>query len=146
MLPGDFICKLRKLNRKLRIYCLDDKTKPAGLYYVERSEYVPVCSVDKNEIPKHAIANEQNKIIKSGWQRTLRVLIQKRLTTKREAEKVFGPLDSCKVVRHKTTDEVERIKELHDQKRYYGEVDANGQPIFNNNEVLDMKAELDLRR
>ena len=146
MLSGDFIRKLKKLNRNLRIWCGNDDSKPAGLYYVDNNEYIPVCSIDKNEIPRYTIANEHNKIIKSGWQRTIRILIHHGLTTRKEAEKVFGPLDSCKVVIHKESDEVDRIKELENKKRYYGEIDHNGQPIFNRNDVFDMQAELNLRR
>ncbi len=145
MLSGDFGRKLRKLNKHLRIYYSNNETKPAGLYYLEQGEYIPVCGIDKNDIPRHAIANEQNKIIKSGWQRTLRVLIDKGLATRRAVEKIFGPLDRCKVVIHKETAEVTRIKDLTDNKLYYGEIDHNGQPIFNRNEVLDMQAELSRR-
>ncbi len=146
MLAGDFARKLKQLNNRLNIYCLDDDNKPAGLFYVKKGEYIPICSVDKNEIPKHAVANEQNKILKSGWQRTLKILIMRKLVSKHEAERVFEPLDRCKVKIYKEEDSVARVDELYDKKRYQGKVDHNGQPIFNSTDILNMKAELDLRR
>ncbi len=63
-----------------------------------------------------------------------------------EAERVFEPLDRCKVKIYKEEDSVARVDELYDKKRYQGKVDHNGQPIFNSTDILNMKAELDLRR
>jgi hypothetical protein len=144
MIPGDFLRKLRTLNRNLRIYCGNDDSKPATLYHVYEGEFTSICSVDKNFIPRYAIADERNRILKSGWQRTLRVLIQKGFTTKREAEKVFGSMDRRKVKVYKTEEENDRVNDIHQRKLYHGEIDKNGQPIFSRNEVLDMKAELDM--
>ena len=146
MIPGDFARKLQKLNKNLRIYCGNDDTKPATLFHLENGEFTSICSVDKNFVPRYSIADETNKILKSGWQRTLRVLIHKGFTTKKEAENVFGPIDRRKVKVYKTDEENERVEEMHKKKIYYGEVDKNGVPIFNKTEVLDMKAELEMAR
>ncbi len=145
MLPGEFIRKLQKLNRKLKVCCTNDDTKPAGLYYVDKDGYIPICSVDKNEIPRWTIANEKNKILKSGWQRTIRILVEKKFTTFKAAEKQFGPLDRCRVKIYKTEEGNNRIQDLEQKKFYYGDVDHNGQPVFSRNEVLDMKEELSRR-
>lgn len=146
MLSGEFNRKLKKLNRKLRIWCSDDDTKPAGLFYVSNGEYVPVCSVDKSIVPRHTIATAKNKIIKAGWQRTLRVLIQMRLIDKKQAIEEFGPMDRKRVTIYEPNETNDRIEDLTNSKYYHGTVDHNGQPIFTRNEILDMKEELSRRK
>lgn len=90
MEPGVFYRKLRQLNPNLKIWCGNDDTKPAGLYYVKQDEYTEICGVDKQEVPEHTVLGDKNKIVKSGWRRTLRVLIKAKLIDQNKAEKVFN--------------------------------------------------------
>src|SRR5579864_491664 len=90
MLSGEFERNLRKLNPKLRIYCGDNKDKPASLYYIVNGEEITICGVDKNYIPKDVIYDKQGHIVKSGYNRVLKILIKDKLTTKKRAEYIFG--------------------------------------------------------
>lgn len=90
MEPGTFYRKLRSLNPQLKIWCKDDDSKPAGLYYVKQNEYKEICGVDKGDVPERMIYNLNGTIHKAGWRRTLKILIKKGLVDKRKAEKVFN--------------------------------------------------------
>lgn len=97
MLSGEFERKLRRLNRDLKIYCGDDKTKPAGIYRFKHSQYDDltrgydlVCGVDKNWVGEHAEWRSDGRLARSGWRRVLRILIQQRLIDRRDAEHVFN--------------------------------------------------------
>ena len=90
MLSGEFLRKIKKLNNQLNIFCKDDDTKPAGLFHVVNGEFTEICGVDKNWIPERTIFNSNGTIFKSGWRRTLKILITKRLIDRWEAEKVFN--------------------------------------------------------
>lgn len=89
MEPGVFARKLRYLNPKLKVYCGNDDSRPAGLYYVKAGEYTEVCSVDKQEVPKYIQFDSIGRITKGGWLRTIRLLVGKKLVNRREAEKSF---------------------------------------------------------
>lgn len=91
MLSGDFERKLRKLNRKLRVYCGNDDRFAAGIFVVSKSgEYTEVCAADKNFVPEYAEYNYDGRIKKSGWRRTLKILISNGLVKKEAAQKEFG--------------------------------------------------------
>lgn len=91
MEPGVVQRKLYKLSKgRVRIYCGDDKTKPAGVYYVQNGEYIEICSIDKNMVPEHVERRLDGSIRKGGWRRVLRILIQRKLIDRREAERSFG--------------------------------------------------------
>jgi hypothetical protein len=90
MMASDFQQKLRKLNRKLHIYCGDDVTKPAGIYFVENGEYMDVCGIDKNWVPEYQERYADGRIKKGGWRRALRILIKRRLVDRFHAERVFS--------------------------------------------------------
>jgi hypothetical protein len=89
MLSGDFERKLRILNRELRIFCGNDDSKPAGIYHVVRGEYTEICGCDKNWLPEYVQYNEDGSIRRGGWRRVLKILINKDLIDRKEAEKVF---------------------------------------------------------
>lgn len=78
------------MNPQLKIWCGNDDTKPAGLYYVKQGEYTEICGVDKGDIPERMIYNPNGTIKKSGWRRTLKILIKRHMIDKRKAEKVFN--------------------------------------------------------
>ena len=90
MEPGVFYRKLKRLNRKLHVCCLDGP-RAAGLEILEGDEMVPICAVDKNAVPEHT---EYDKVtgfrMRSGWRRVLRILIQRRLVDRRRAERLFN--------------------------------------------------------
>ena len=91
MLAGDFQRRLRRLNPKLRIWCGDDDSKPAGIFFVSSDgEYNEVCGIDKNYIPEHTIWGEGGFIAKGGWRRALKVLIHRKLVDRFHAERTFG--------------------------------------------------------
>lgn len=89
METGVFYRKLKQLNPRLRIWCGDDDSKPAGLYHIKNGEFTEICGVDKGDIPERMIYRADGSILKSGWRRTLKVLIKQRLIDKAKAEKVF---------------------------------------------------------
>jgi hypothetical protein len=89
MLSGDFARKLRILNRKLRIFCKNDDSKPAGIFQVIRGEYTEICGIDKQYIPERSVLAENQTHIKGGWRRALRILIKKGLIDRPAAEKLF---------------------------------------------------------
>ena len=85
-----FQSNLHQLNPKLRIYCGDDNSKPASLYYVVNNEEITLCGVDKNELPKYAIWDNKGHIVKSGWYRVLKLLINRKLINKSKAQNLFN--------------------------------------------------------
>lgn len=89
MLAGDFERKLRKLNKKLRIFCGDNDARPAGIFQVIRGEYTEICGIDKNYVPEHSIRAPHGAHIKGGWRRALKILIKQGLIDRSKAEKVF---------------------------------------------------------
>lgn len=89
MLSGDFLRKLKKLNKNLTVFCGDDDTKPAGLYLMFYGEPIHICGVDRNFVDEFPHTDEKGHIVHSGWRRVLNILIAKRLIDKHEAEKVF---------------------------------------------------------
>lgn len=89
MLSGQFARNLRKLNPKLRIFCGNDDSKPASIYYVRNGEEETVCGIDKNYVPEWIVWKEDGSIAKGGWRRALKILVQKKLIDKKKAEKLF---------------------------------------------------------
>lgn len=90
MLSGDFERKLRSLNKNLRIYSGNDDSRPAGIFTVLRNgDYQEICGVDKNYLTEHIIYNDQGYIVRSGWRRPLKILINKGYIDRFKAEKVF---------------------------------------------------------
>ena len=134
MFAGDFYQKLRKLNRKLRIFCGEDDSKPAGLYYIaNNTEYVQVCGVDRNWLPEHTESHWSGRILKSGWRRPLRILIRLGLVERRKAESLFhtrfpyAKMSTAKLQEnpvHKMIQEAQYYGRLEAQKKYG--VDAPG--------------------
>jgi hypothetical protein len=91
MLSGQVERNLRKLNRNVRIFCGDNPSRPAGVwYYTGNGEYEEICGIDKNFVPEHAEFNDNGTHRKGGWRRVLKILIQKRLIDRSRAEKVFN--------------------------------------------------------
>ncbi len=92
MMASDFQRKLKKLNKRLFIYCGDDKTRPAGLHIRYESGVVEmICSVDKSWLPEYIMQDpETGEIIKGGWRRVLRILAAKNLIDRKHADRVFG--------------------------------------------------------
>lgn len=90
MLSGDFARKLRQVNNRIRIWCGNDDSKPAGIYAVENNEYKEICGVDKNYLTKEIIWNSDGSIKRSGWLRPLKILLKQGYIDRWKAEKVFG--------------------------------------------------------
>jgi len=90
MLSGDFERKLRRLNPNLRIFCGDNDSKAAGIYTVENSEYKAICGIDKNYLPEHKVQDEQGYILKSGFRRVIKILINQGYIDRKKAEKEFS--------------------------------------------------------
>lgn len=90
MLSGEFERKLRKLNRKLRVFCGDDDGTPAGIHILTPDGWLQVMGCDKNWVGENVEFNENGRMVRSGWRRILRSLIQKRYVDRRTAERVFN--------------------------------------------------------
>jgi len=90
MLVGDFARKIKQLNRDLKIACGNDDSRPASLFYVDRyGEEVSICGIDKNYVPEWPEYNPNGSFKKSGWRRTLKILIGKGLIDKYKAQRLF---------------------------------------------------------
>jgi hypothetical protein len=100
MLSGDFQLKLRRLNPKLRIFCGEDVSKPAGICHkTQEGDYDAVCGIDKNWIPSFPIRNtETGKFIKGGWVRAVSILCDLRLIDRYASYKEFGHWDYPKSI------------------------------------------------
>lgn len=148
MLAGDFARKLRKLNSKLRIYCGDDKSKPAGLYYIHGGQYCEICGVDKNYVPEFIISDSKGHIVKSGWRRVVNILVNKRLVDKRKAEKVFntyfhrGILNSIQAAEDPILKMIEEIK----IKEWKKDKDGNDVPLYHKDYLVDVGREIEKKR
>lgn len=91
MLSGEFERKIRKLNRNLRVYCRDNPRTPAGIFLLQADGTVEdVCGIDKNYVPEHSEFHPDGQHKKGGWRRALRLLINRRLIERRQAERVFS--------------------------------------------------------
>lgn len=90
MLSGEFERKLRRLNPRLHIWCGDNNHLPAGLWIMRNGEWETVCGVDKQWVGEHTQFSPEGFIIRSGWRRVLRILIQQKLIDRRHAERVFN--------------------------------------------------------
>jgi hypothetical protein len=97
MLRGEFYHKVKQLNKNLIIVCNDFDTmangRPAfaGLGYWDQKEgWMPVCAVDKKELPEYTEYDSTAHIIKTGWRRPILALYAKRLATKEKIQEVFG--------------------------------------------------------
>lgn len=93
MLSGDFERRLRKLNRKLHIFCGNNPRTPAGIFIEapwDPEGYEEICGIDKNYVPEHTEWNEDGSIRKGGWRRVLRHLIWRRFIDRKYAEKLFS--------------------------------------------------------
>jgi len=89
MLSCDFATKICQLNRKLRIACGNNSSRPAGLYIIINGEEVNICGIDKNFIPEYIIYDKIGHIVKSGWRRPIQILIGLKLVNKNKAESLF---------------------------------------------------------
>lgn len=116
MAPGQVERNLRKLNKRVRIFCGDDPTHPAGVFIVSPSgEYTEICGIDKNDVPEFTTWNDQGFIVKSGYRRVLKILVGKGLVKKEAAEKLFRTRLNCRApkapeLRKDTT--VQKLKSL----------------------------------
>jgi hypothetical protein len=90
MLAGEFERKVRSLNSRLRIYCSNDDSKPAGMFHVVDGEYTELMGVDKNYLPEFVRYGVSNTIEKRGWRSVIERLIHAGLVSKSKAEKVFN--------------------------------------------------------
>lgn len=93
MLSGEFERKLRRLNRRLNIFCGDNPRMPAGIWMENSAEpdgYEQLCGIDKNYVPEHSEFIEDGSLEKGGWRRVLRYLINRRIVERRYAEKLFS--------------------------------------------------------
>lgn len=140
MLAGTFQQKIKKLNKNLRIFCGNDNSKPAGLYIVFFGEYVPICGVDKNELPDRTIVADTGHIIKGGWRRVVNLLIQKKLVDHNKAQRVFGTELKLanKKIRIADDPTIAQMHEIANRAMYKRGVDKNGQPLFNRQDLIDM--------
>lgn len=107
------------MNPQLKIWCGNDDSKPAGLFHIKQGEYTEICGVDKGDIPERVIYNLDGTIHKSGWRRTLNILIKRRMIDKKKAERVFNYVyETKKTPRPYTPSATEKLHDL--QAKYLG--------------------------
>ena len=81
MYSGEFERCLKQLNPKLRVCCGETK-HAAGLYVLDPMEgYTTICGVDKDFVPVATTVDEVGHILKSGWYRVVRILLNRGYTT-----------------------------------------------------------------
>lgn len=84
-----FLRQLKVLNPKLRVCAFENSNKLAGLYYIDSTgEWFDICGVDKDFVPEYTEYDAQGHIIKSGWRRVYLMLVQLKLTTPSQINKV----------------------------------------------------------
>lgn len=142
MLSGEFQRKLRRCSNKLRIFCGDDNSRPAGIYKVNNlSEYEEVCGIDKNFVPELTTQREDGLILKGGWRRAINILIRAKLVETRIAERVFGTrfdLKPRKVVIQYESDKIKHAIE----KATVDNMMRTGKPALSTDQIMDFAKEV----
>lgn len=91
MLPGDFARKLKALNKNVHVYCRSNmNNRAAGIFHVVGGVFTSICGIDKNFVPEHSVKEPNGNIIKGGWRRALKILIEKGLIDRKAAEWAFS--------------------------------------------------------
>ena len=97
MTSGDFLRKLKLMNRRLNICAFDNSDRLAGIYYICPIEgVVDICGIDKNNVPEYPTYDSRGHVIKSGWRRALKILLSYRdirgrpIITRDQVTKQFG--------------------------------------------------------
>jgi len=142
MLSGDFQKKLRKCSSKLRIFCGNDENRPAGIFDASDPE-TSIVGIDKNNVPEWPVyCLESGRILKSGWKRALRVLIEQGHLDRARTERVFG----CQIIGTRrplyqfsgTVDKVQN--EI--QASYARGMNRTGKPAMSKTELMDIASEV----
>lgn len=90
MLVGSFQRKIKQLNSQLHFIASSDQTKPIALYKITDNSIEHICGTDRNDVPEFSFYDKKGHIVKSGWRRTLTILIKKHLINKKKAEYLFS--------------------------------------------------------
>lgn len=101
MLASTFQTKLKKLNKKLHIFCGDSEYTPAGLWMIDKGEYTEICGVDKQWVNEWPTYDQYGKMVKGGWHRVLKLLVRHKLVDRRQSYKIFGHWDEHREPYHK---------------------------------------------
>lgn len=142
MLSGEFQRKLRSVNNRLRIWCGDNPTRPAGIYKVNKfGEYEEVCGIDKNYVPELTTQREDGLILKGGWRRAIHILIRARLIERRIAERVFKTRFDLLPRKNIVQYETQRIEKAI-QKATVDNMVRTGKPALNTEQIMDFAKEV----
>lgn len=90
MLAGTFQQKIRSLNKNLVFMAVENKDKPVALYYKENNDLRHICGTDRDDVPEFSLCDRKGHILKSGWRRTVELLIGQGLVSRYRAQKLFG--------------------------------------------------------
>lgn len=90
MIPGEFIRKLQRCNRNIRIVSHTNLERPTGLYVLNGIELIHKCGIDNHNIPEVGVSDLVGHIIKRGWRTTIDILIGMRIIKRPIAEQVFN--------------------------------------------------------
>lgn len=93
MLASTFQRNLKKLNKKLHIFCGDDSTRPAGIWHIDKREYTDICGIEKNYVNEWPTYDQYGKMLTGGWNRALKLLSSAKLIDRRQSYKLFGHWD-----------------------------------------------------
>jgi hypothetical protein len=147
MLASTFQKNLKKLNKNLKIWCGDDRTKPAGIYHTVDGEYEEICGIEKNFVPEYSEYSAQGKMLKGGWRRVLKILLAKKLIDRRESYKYFGHWhehrEPTNTIEQSQVDKA--IADMESRKRYHGKIESPLNPgqmidnyVYNTDDVVDI--------
>jgi hypothetical protein len=90
MLIGTFHKYVQQCNPKLRFLSSSDESKPIGLYYIDDFKIEHVCGTDRFCTPEFIEFDSVGHIVKSGWRRTIDILISKKYVSADKASAIFG--------------------------------------------------------
>jgi len=90
MLQVTWYKKLRALNPKLRVCQFEQSNHLPGIYYVDdREGIVDVCATDIGFVPALPMLDSRGGLVKSGYRRVIRILLELKLTTSAKVRSVF---------------------------------------------------------
>lgn len=97
MLASTFLGKLKKMNRRLDVCSIDNSPNLAGIYYrCPKEGILDICGIDKNFIPEYPEFDSRGHVIRSGWRRSIKILLNVKtidgepIITREKVKKQFG--------------------------------------------------------
>ena len=64
--------------------------KPGMCILNKRGQHMPICGTEYGAIPEYPVFAQDGTVIAYGWRRAVKVVLQRKLTTREKVKKVFG--------------------------------------------------------